>query len=69
MNIRRLFGDKGQYIGSVTETQSGVQRAFSNTGKYLGSYNPTANQTYTDKGSRTNFGNGVDSLVFRNQGK
>lgn len=69
MNIRRLYGERGQYLGSVTETQSGVQRAYSNTGKYLGSYNPTANQTYTNTGNRTNFGNGVDSLVYKNNGK
>lgn len=67
MNIKRLYGAKGQYIGYTTENSSGI-RSYDNKGHSLGYYNKSANQTYTNKGHRTNFGDNSSGLIF-NKGR
>lgn len=65
MNIERLYGDRGQYIGYLQEDSSRLM-AYSETGQYLGSYWKNNNQTQTDKGVRVCFGNGAQALVINN---
>lgn len=66
-NTRRVYGDRGQYIGYVNETGGGVQYAYDSNGHLLGSYQPSSNQTFNDRGARVMFGNAVDALIYISQ--
>lgn len=56
--MKRIYGDKGQYLGYMTEDSKNV-RAYDDKGKPVGTYNKTADQTYNANGSRSTFGNTV----------
>jgi hypothetical protein len=56
--MKRIYGDKGQYLGYMTEDSKNV-RAYDDKGKPVGNYNKTADQTYNANGSRSTFGNTV----------
>lgn len=61
-DVKRLYGDKGQYLGYTLEDSVNV-RAYDNKGKCVGNYNKNANQTYNANGSRSTFGNSVVNKI------
>lgn len=64
MNIKRVYGDKGQYLGYVNEDSTNV-RVYDDKGKPVGTYNKSSDQTYNDKGGRSTFGNTVTSKLIK----
>ena len=62
--MKRLYGSKGEYLGSVTEDSVNV-RAYDNNGKPVGTYNKSSNQTYNANGTRSTFGNTVVSKLVK----
>ena len=63
MNIKRLYGDKGQYLGYTNEDAKNV-RAYDSKGKPVSTYNKSADQTYNANGSRSSFGNtAVNNII------
>lgn len=63
-DIKRLYGSKGQYIGSIREDSVNI-RAYDSSGKLVGTYNKNSNQTYNANGSRDSFGNTVVGQLGR----
>jgi len=64
MDIKKIYGDKGQYMGYLTEDSTNV-RAFDAKGKPVGTYNKAANQTYNGSGgARISFGNTVVGTLW-----
>jgi|TARA_R110000868_G_scaffold7148_2_gene39261 IMP cyclohydrolase len=63
-DVKRLYGDKGQYLGSIQEDSVNI-RAFDNKGKPVGTYNKSADQTYNANGTRNSFGNTVVGQLVR----
>ena len=64
MNIKRIYGAKGQYLGYTNEDSTNV-RAYDNKGKPVGTYNKGADQTYNANGSRSAFGNTVVNNILK----
>lgn len=62
--MKKLYGSKGEYLGSVTEDSVNV-RAYDNNGKPQGTYNKISNQTYNANGTRSTFGNTVVSKLIK----
>ena len=64
MNMKRVYGSKGEYLGYVNEDSTNT-RAYDNKGKPVGTYNKPANQTYNANGTRSSFGNTVISKIVK----
>jgi len=64
MDIKRLYGAKGEYLGYLNEDSTNI-RAYDNKGKPVGTYNKPAEQTYNANGTRSTFGNTVVSKIAK----
>lgn len=63
-DVKRLYGNKGQYLGSIREDSVNI-RAYDQNGKPVGIYNKSADQTYNANGTRQSFGNTVVGQLGR----